>query len=193
MAKPVIDAVLESVQRFRTDEAFNSFLQLTEQTLNTFDEQTPRPQRIRQRSSRLNNSIVMETLGEDSREVGLKPVYFEIIDSIISEINKRFHENSDILMALSELNEINTNFDRKILEPLQRIGLTLPSDAEFQVVLKYFVQEKEKPDNAESSNLKILLPVRSAFSETYRLFEACKTFGSSTSVNECAFSALASC
>lgn len=135
----------------------------------------------------------METLGDDSRD-DLKPVYFEIIDNITNEFEKRFHDNSAILTALSDLNTItfsNSNFDRKILEPLERIGLILPSEAELNVVSRYLIKEKDKPENAESSNLKILFPVRSGFPQSYRLFEACETFGSSTSVNECAFSALA--
>lgn len=187
LAMPVIEAALESVQRFRTDDAFDSFLQSTEDKMYP-DEDVPRPRRIRRRSSRLNESIVMETLGDDSRD-DLKPVYFEIIDNITNEFEKRFHNNSAILTALSDLNTItDSNFDRKTLEPLERIGLILPFEAELDVVSRYLIKEKDKPENAESSNLKILFPVRSAFPQSYRLFEACE---SSTSVNECAFSALA--
>lgn len=189
VAKPVIDSVLEMVQKFRSDEAFNGFLQLTEETMDTF-EYAPRPQRIRQRSSRLTDSVVMETIGEGSTD-NMKPVYFEIIDSICNEIEKRFHHNSDILNALSDLSEMKSNIDRKVLEPLEKIGLILPTEAELNVVSNFLMKEKEKPENAKISNLKMLFPVRSAFPETYRLFEACETFGSSTAVNECAFSALA--
>lgn len=190
LSMPVIDAVLESVQSLRTDEAYNSFHQLVEETASAFD-YAPRPRRIRQRSSRLTDSIVMDTIGEDSRDIGMKSVYFEIIDTICNEIKRRFNNNSDILNALSDLSEMNSNTEINCLKPLEKIGLTLPSEAELKVVSNFLMKEKEKPENADSSNLKILFPVKDAFRATYSLFEACETFGSSTSVNECAFSALA--
>lgn len=71
---------------------------------------------------------------------------------------------------------------------MEKIAFTLPSEAELNLVSKEKV--KEKPENAERSNSKMLFPVKSAFPETYCLFEACETFGSSTAVNEYAFSAL---
>lgn len=39
--------------------------------------------------------------------------------------------------------------------------------------------------------MNILFPIKSAFPASFSLFEACETFGNSTSFNECAFSALA--
>lgn len=181
---------MESVQGSRSDGAYIELTQLVEEKAKSF-EKTSRPQRIRQRSSRLSDSIVMETIGEDSRDIGLKPVYFEIIDSICEEIKRRFHNNSDILNALSDLSELNPNTELNALKPLEMIGLTLPSEAELNVVKQFLSKEKEKPENAKSSILKILFQVKDAFRTTYSLFEACETFGSSTSVNKCAFSALA--
>ena len=137
-----------------------------------------RPQRIRQRASRLTDTIIMEIIGEDSRDIGLKPVYLEIIDSICNEIKKRFHHNSDILIGLADLRELDSNTERKTLEPLEKIGLTLPFEAELTVVSTLMKREKEKPENAYRSNLKILFPVEEAFSTIYLLFEACETFGS---------------
>lgn len=60
-----------------------------------------------------------------------------------------------------------------------------------KVVRTYLSKETKKPENRNTSVLKLLLPVKDAFSDTYRLFYAGETFGSSTAINECSFSALA--
>lgn len=193
-AMPVIEAVFNSVEPFRSDEAFDRFVESTEETLSTIDsEDVSRPPRIHQRSTRLTDSVVMETLGENqNKNETLKSVYFEVIDYVLSEMRKRFHNNSDILMAISELNKIISNdFDRNALRPLTKIGLVLPSETELDIVKTFLAKETKKIENKNKSILKILLPVQDAFPDTYRLFEASETFGSSTSINECSFSALA--
>ena len=88
----------------------------------------------------------------------MKSVYFEIIDTIYNEIKKRINNNnnSDILKELSDLSELNSNTDISYLKQLENIGLTLPSEAELKVVSIFLINEKEKPENAESSNSNIL-------------------------------------
>lgn len=176
LAMPVIEAVSSSVQSLRTDESFDRFLKSTQDVMGQF-ENLRRPQRIRERSSRLSHSIVMETLGEDIGDNELKPIYFEVIDNVVNEINKRFHENSD---SPSDL-------DLNALKPLETLGLKLPSELEFDVIRKYLEKEREKQDNNDKSYMNILYPVKSAFPASFSLFEACETFGGSTSFNECAF------
>lgn len=157
-AKPIIEAVHESVLTLRTDETFHHFLQSAEKLMNYFedDESELRPQRIRQRSNRLNDSIVMETLGERHIEVEaqtgiekekllLKSQYFSVIDRVSSEMNSRFYENSDILTAITEVNNIGSdNFDRNALEPLSEINLTLPSEAELLMVKQFIYKAEEE-------------------------------------------------
>lgn len=205
-AMPVIQAVFESVERLRTDESFKSVVIQTEETIKTMNnpsenqdenqsqnENQSRPTRVRQRSSRLSNSIVTETLGEREPEnIALKSAFFEVIDYVLNEMKKRFHNNSDILTAISDLNNVNSvDFDKKALEPLKDIGLILPSDSELDVVKNFICNEQKKPENKKIGILKLLHPVKDAFPTTYRLFEACETFGSSTAINECSFSAVA--
>lgn len=195
-AMPVIEAVFTSLECFRCNEQFDRFGKSTDETLATIGyADVPRTRRVRQRSSRLNDSVVMETLGEDHFENEndrLKSTYFEVIDKVLVEMKRRFHNNSDILIAISELNNLNSNtFSRDALEPLKDIRLILPSEAELNVVTKFLAKEMEKPENANNNALKILLPVKDAFSDTYLLFEAAEVFGSSTAINECSFSALA--
>lgn len=195
IAVPVIEAVIENIKKFRSDESFDDFIEKIEQTLNGIERsETLRPQRIRRRASRLTDFVVMETLGEDNFEnenQALKASYIEIIDNVLSEMDKRFDNNCDILIAISELNNINTSgFDINVLKPLTSIGLVLPSQSELNVVQTYLANETKKPENRDVSLLKLLLPVKDAFTTTFRLLEAGETFGSSTAVNECSFSAV---
>lgn len=177
-AMPVIEAVFDSVQRFRSDESYDRFIESTENTIDTV-----------QQSSRLSDSIVMETLGEGrSGHETLKSVYLEVVDYVSSEMRRRFHENSDILIAISEINSIGSRDFNKVLP---EIGLVLPQEAELNIVQTFLARETAKKENENTGKLKLLLPVKEAFPQTYRLFEASETFGSSTAVNECSFSALA--
>ncbi|XP_055304939.1 uncharacterized protein LOC129569799 [Sitodiplosis mosellana] len=198
-AKPIIESVHKTVLDQRTDEAFNRFLQIAEKVMSNFEDFEPRPQRIRQRSTRLNNSIVLETLGERHIEVDaqnnveketllLKSQYFNVIDRVSSEMARRFDENTDILTAIDEVNNIgDDDFDRNALKPLSEINLTLPSEAELSVVKQFLSKEKNKQG---MSKLEKLFPVREAMNDTYQLLEAAETFASSTAVSECSFSAL---
>lgn len=200
-AKPIMEAIFESLKELRTDESFQRFFKSVEELILSYENEAPeaRPQRIRQRCSRLNDSIVMATLGERQIEIGAqnedqrqiilaKSQYFDIIDRILMEMNRRFQENSDILIAITEVNNLESDdFDRNALEPLNEINLTLPSEAELTVVKKFLSKEENKKGN---STLQNLFPVREAVKDTYRLLEAAETFGSSTAIAECSFSAL---
>lgn len=134
----------------------------------------------------------MESLGEGNENESLKPAYLEVIDYILIEMKARFNNENDVLMAVSEVNNINSDdFEYKSLRPLTDIGLILPSEVELNVMKTFLSKETKKPENENISTLKLLFPVKDAFSDTYRLFEACETFGSSTAINECSFSSLA--
>lgn len=195
-AMPVIDAVFNSVKNFRTDESFDNFIEcmkVTQISIENFDLNT-RPQRLLQRSLRLNDSVITDSFGEtqpQNENISLKSPYFEVLDYTLNEMKNRFHNNSEMLLAISELNNINsTNFDINSLEPLTDIGISLPSDAELKVVQTFLLSQKQKPENENKTTLELLFNVKDAFPATYKLFEAADTFGSSTAICECAFSAL---
>lgn len=112
-------------------------------------------------------------------------------NEILYEMRNRFNHNNNILLATAAASDIDQDsFDRETLLPLTSLGLKVPSQAEISVAMAFLAKEKEKPENQGSSILKILCSVKNALPETYRLLEAIDTFGSSTSVNECAFSAI---
>ena len=114
-----------------------------------------RQKRIRQRSSLLSDSIVMETLGENQIEVEdmnesllLKTKYFSVIDRVLTEIWRRFYDNSDILIAITEANSIDQDdFDLSCLAPLNEINLKLPSKTELTIVKQFWPKNKTHKEN----------------------------------------------
>lgn len=194
---PIIQAVKKNIQAMRNDSTFSEVMKETQKTLTAIDyELEPeQPVRRRRRSTVLNDSVVMSTLGErdsDDESVLLKRIYFEIIDTVESEMTRRFDENNDILMAIEAANDfLNDDFDYNALQPITALQLTLPSREEIAVAKTFLLDErnKEKDEESKKTILEMLFPVENVFRATYRLFEAIETFGSGTSTNECSFSA----
>lgn len=147
---------------------------------------------------RLHIQIVMSTLGESNlsnEDISLKQIYFEVIETVGSEMTRRFDENNAILMAIEATNDfLNDDFDYNALQPLTTLKLTLPSREEMAVA-KTFLLGKEKEQNNDETKkkisiLQVLHPFAEVFRNTYRLFEAIETFGRGTTTNEASFSAL---
>lgn len=132
----------------------------------------------------LGNSIVSSTTGEreaDDETIVLKRTFFEIIDTIVSEMTLRFDQNNDILMAIKASNDFLTDdFDYDVLQPLTALNLTLPSREEISVAKTFLLGEKSKETDKKPRKtiLELLFPVSNVLGETYRLFEAIETFGS---------------
>lgn len=134
----------------------------------------------------------MSSLGENvDDDDSLKRIYFEIIDTVVSEMDLRFESNSSILTAVDAATDFMSNdFDYNALEPLKELDLDMPSREEMSVARDFLLNEKSKSETDGKTIPQMLIPVQSAFPTTYRLFEAIETFGSSTTMNECSFSAL---
>lgn len=112
-------------------------------------------------------------------------------------MKRRFFENSDILLAIAAADE----FDREKLKPLTKIGLNLPPIEELQVA-KSFIDRKKTEHELKMKQqghetfkerflvLQELYTLREAFPNVYKMMAMVDTFGSSTSICECSFSAL---
>lgn len=195
-AMPIIQAVKKNIQAMRNDSTFLEVVKDTQQSLTSigYEPEAEQPVRRRRRSTLLHDSVVMSTLGErdsDDESVLLKRIYFEIIDTVESEMTRRFDQNNDILMAIEAANDfLNDDFDHNVLQPLTALELTLPSREEIAVARTFLLEEKNKEDDESKKNiLELLFPVANVFRNTYRLFEAIETFGSGTATNESSFSA----
>lgn len=184
---PIISETVTQLEEYRTQEKFQQYYSaaatLTGQESNPHVEKS---RRVRRRSTLLGDSVVEETLGERSDDMTeIKSAYFDIIDNILSEIKTRFTENDRILLALSSAHEI----EPESLKELSSLGLKIPSDAELSIAKKYLSKKKEEKKTPEHfDTLKELYSMQEVFSDTYKLFSAIETFGSSTAVCEASFS-----
>lgn len=196
-AMPIIQAVKENIQALRNDSSFKQIMETAQKTFDQFDEPTQSTRR-RRRSTLLNDSVVMSTLGEgdtDDEKVSLKRCFFEIIDLVVAEMERRFNQNNDILMAVAAADDfLNDDFSLDALQPLTTLNVELPSPEEYAVVRSFLLNKKNEEKNEKAkkkfSILQALFIFKDAFRVTYRLFEAIETFGSGTTINEASFSAL---
>lgn len=181
---PIISATITQLEEFRTEENFQKYHAAA--TLLTGQQISSR--RVRPRSTKLSDSVVLETLGERNDDmVEIKSAFFDIIDNILLEMKKRFTENDQILLALSTAYQMEGDN----LEELSSLGFELPSAGELSVAKRYISTQKEKQKHNSPESFDILnelYPMREAFPATYKLFSAIETFGSSTAVCEASFS-----
>lgn len=192
-AMDVINAVTQSIKDLRETDKFDEFFQKAEQLLQTemTDSTHPRPVRNR-RSSLHSGSILTERVGERSDlKTELKSAYFQAIDVMLLEMDRRFSDNSDVLFALSTASEL----DEKKLEALKPAGIKIPSSSELVVAKRYiddakvkFVQNGGK--ETEFNVLQTISKMKEVFEDTVLMLEAVDTFGCSTAICEASFSCL---
>lgn len=164
----------------------------------TSEEVESRPSRKKRRSANLEGFIITGRIGEKSDPlVDIKSAYFGVIDIFKSEKVRRFNNENQILSAVSEAREFS--FDK--LKPLEKLGLDLPSTEELAVAKTFIDRKKaEHEEQRKSLNenafktrfnlLKHLYDMREAFPSVYKIMVSVDTFGCSTTVCECSFSAL---
>lgn len=205
-ALPVIQAVKKEISGLRSKESFDSIWKESEELVKEDTEDSTqnegRPRRNIKRPLALADFVVTERTGERNfdNKIEISSAYYFVIDVFLTEIERRFEDNSDILSAISMVGE----FDVKLLKPLEDIGLVLPSNEEM-VVAKSFVQTRQKIHEEKLSNLKEkeaklftnrfnllkeLYPMKDAFPAVYDFMATIDTFASSTTTCETSFPAL---
>lgn len=200
-ALPVIKCTFDKVIELRTSLTFDSLWNQCVEMLPNFDANSSvaRPSRNRRRSVKVNDFIVTETIGERSKDmkIEIQSAFYEVLDIFSTEMKSRFFDNSDVLMAVSEASK----FDHEKLKPLKKVGLTLPSIEELSVAKTYINRKKQEHDLKMKEQdhetfkdrfplLQVLYSMRDAFPNVYNIMAAVDTFGCSTSICECSFSAL---
>lgn len=140
-ALPVIDGVIKKILALRSNSEFNRIVKCSEELLNETPSET-RPLRKKSRPSSLAEFIVTEKFGERSDDVNfeLKSAYNQIIDIFDSEMKRRFSENSELLIAISDAEELC--YDK--LAPLKQLGIKLPSKEETSVAKTYIERQKQE-------------------------------------------------
>lgn len=202
-AMPVIRDVLSKIVELRNEESFDRILESANNMMLKEDilvnQSQARPTRNKMRPAALNDFIITERIGERNTEplIEIKSAYFEIIDLFESEFTRRFEENEEILLAISEAGE----FSLEKLQPLRQLGLELPPAEELAVAKSYIDRKRKEHEEKRRENkdekfktrfnlLEHLYVMRDVFPNVYNLIAAVDTFGCSTSVCECSFSAL---
>lgn len=171
--------MLKKLTSLRTDE---QFMILEQKASQLSSEIKLRRNRHRTRSCSTDN---FETI-----ENKMKKTYFEVLDIVVAEMKARFQENDSILLALLNAYKM----ELVPLKPLECLtGIELPNEIELQLAKDYLAEREQEPGNidGERSILQRLYPIRAASKNVYKLFCANETFGCSTAICECSFSALA--
>lgn len=143
-ALPIIKTVISEVEKQRTAESFDKIWKRSDEILVNhgveFSSLT-RSSRNKKIPSVFNTFIITDRICERSKDVsiGIKSTHYEVIDIFTAEMERRFGENSDILLAISDANE----FSIEKLQPLKRLGLALPTDAELTVAKSYTDKKRQ--------------------------------------------------
>lgn len=196
----LIDTVYIKLQELRADENYEVIKMEADsltaslappQTANSEQQPTPRPIRNKRRSTRVNsNYVVMETLGErDPIQIALKSTFNDTIDTVCTELETRFQNNNDILIAISDAHKMNL----ELLKPLTKLNLIMPKPSELEIAADYIKKKtfEAKSKQEDFNFLYELYKIREAFPDTYNLYAAIETFACSSSICESSFSALA--
>lgn len=188
-AMPVIEAVKATIADYRNPETLNNFMEKVEEIISSSVEliepaNSVRPTRNRRRSTLLNDFVVEESIGERTDEnEDIKSCFYEVIDVSLEELDYRFTENNDILLALSNA----PNMELEELKPLEH---------EMKTAKKYIENKRKEWQEAAEDNksqfniLSLMYEVKDAFPEVYKFFAIVETFACSTAVCEASFSAL---
>lgn len=95
--------------------------------------------RVRRQSVLLADYEVSETTGQRDPN-HLADTYFTVLTTMIGEMERRFTENSAVLLALSACHEMKL----ESLIPLSNIGIELPSEHELQTAKSYVDRKNRK-------------------------------------------------
>lgn len=164
-SKPLIDKLLELIEEKRQDDVFPKYIELSTNIL-PVDEEIAEPLRRKRRC--------VDATTE------LRSGCIELLDIIIHSIKSRFTENDDILRCLSaEVGEMTV----EILQPMKQI-LEIPDESEL-IVAKNYLKGKDI-----NEAIGVLSHMKEALPTVFRYFCAVQTFGNSTAICECSFSAV---
>lgn len=183
IGKPIIDQTIKQLKEMKMDEVFTSYYSQAETDLlesEPSNDPTTQAARITRRRSTMRSESV-----QSEQRSKLNEIFTKTLDTVISEMESRFEERSDILIALDSVCE----FDRSNIMPLKKVGIKIPEKNELDFVKKFVETEKNKSEEG-FNYLKTLHQMKDVFQDTYNLMEATETFGCSTSICESSFSAL---
>ncbi|GBP75155.1 hypothetical protein EVAR_90324_1 [Eumeta japonica] len=146
--------VNESLLMVKTTENLDAAT-FTELTLNTLTENNIDPLVC------LANAMMAQNIDENDEP--FKSEYFETLDILIAELQRRFSDNDDLINSIASLDELDV--DKMV--PLKNLGLKIPSREEASVVKAYLSRNEDIMENT----LQVLYRQREAFKDTYELLQ----------------------
>ena len=204
MASNLIRSTKAQLEKMRSDKEYQDTLSRakafsTELGLPSSDTAPLRPARARSVSKALAGFIVGSSSGQrqtgDDQE---KRLYFETLDRFISELDRRFTDNDELLNAIQAFDCSSPHFmDVVKMEQFAQlydelIDTTLLSSQCHTA--KAFLELEMKEDVEEEKNIMLALTrlktMSVAFSEVIKLFKIAATIPVSTASNERLFSVL---
>ena len=125
----LVESIKKTFEEYRSDNHFSSHIwqRVTELAQNRdIEMHTPESQKRTSRlPARLNDGVVLSSTGcrdsvsEMSPEIMYRKLYFEVIDRILSELNKRFDQSATILKGIAACCPKSSSFfDIEVIKPL---------------------------------------------------------------------------
>ena len=199
-ASELIEATLETLQSFRTDTEWDKHYKYITDAASLFDIAVMplRPRRSRQLPQRLRDAIVLESHGSreassTSHDIKIS-VYYPILDSILSEIKKRFdNKNVALMKAVQSCSPLSSEFlEMDRLMPLVESYGFIDNDLlRMECVLaKRTLADKVQELETINDVLAAVIPFKAAFPNLVKLLQLSLTIVVSTAECERSFSAL---
>ncbi|GBO98772.1 hypothetical protein EVAR_254_1 [Eumeta japonica] len=171
----IIKCVKDEIIKLRSNQMYNQILEeaksLTSNDCGESENRTQTSKRQVKKPNRMDDYLTYTPCSSarqniDENDEPFKSEYFETLDILIAELQRRFSDNDDLINSIA--------------------SLKIPSREEASVVKAYLSRNEDIMENT----LQVLYRQREAFKDTYELFASVATIGCSTAVCESTFSTL---
>ncbi|KAK6167026.1 hypothetical protein SNE40_021137 [Patella caerulea] len=155
----LIDTCMDQVRKLRNEVSFIGISECCDELMSDCEPATKR--RNVQPPSHMKHFLTLEPTGHSHRQSDATDntqVLFEVVDSVLTEMERRFINQGWLYEAVTAMSRRSEKFlDLKTLAPLSRLGITIPSSAELQVCKAYIGRLNIPIDELDSSKLLELL------------------------------------
>jgi hypothetical protein len=183
----MVSTVIQEIESMRCVDSYHKLLDKAElMTAEDTDQPT------REKRARIPSILLNENTGAREHSA-MKEVFFQVIDTIVEEMRRRFTSNGALYQAIATMSITNEDFlSRDNLSALSTFGVELPSLEELKIAKAFLLRLHEQEEIVNPSFvLKQLHRHRDAFPATYSVAAVVATFGCSTAICESSFSTLA--
>ena len=194
----LVELIKKTFTDYRSDSHFSNHIwnRVTELVQKRDIEMHTHERRTSRLPARLTDGIVLSSTGsrdtdsEASLEIMFRKLYFEVIDRILAELNKRFDQSATIPKSIAACSPKSCSFfDMEVIKPLaEQYGIDTHGLAPQLDVAKNLLKTRGAC-NLEQA-LEIMISVEDAFPSIVRLLILAMTFPVTSASAERSFSAL---